>query len=162
MKKTWDGELNSAAQAVDPTVRCNAVPEPAVLGYRMMLGLDADVLFWSVDESLVDEVYDAMDRAFETNDPGILDRDTTRLHRLREGVERFFVTDASALDAWALARASLPVMWDFSHGDVHKRPEFNHVPGGANVLYMDGHVDFHKFPSEFPLIGAWVYRPLAM
>ena len=21
---------------------------------------------------------------------------------------------------------------------------FNHVPGGANVLYMDGHVEFHK------------------
>ena len=22
---------------------------------------------------------------------------------------------------------------------------FNHVPGGANVLYMDGHVEFQKY-----------------
>ena len=34
--------------------------------------------------------------------------------------------------------------------------EFNHVPGGGNVLYMDGHVEFLKFPSEFPLTRAFV------
>jgi prepilin-type processing-associated H-X9-DG protein len=28
---------------------------------------------------------------------------------------------------------------------------FNHIPGGSNVLYMDGHVDFQKYPSnKFP------------
>jgi len=26
--------------------------------------------------------------------------------------------------------------------------DFNHVPGGANVLYMDGHVEFLKYPNE--------------
>ena len=25
-----------------------------------------------------------------------------------------------------------------------------HIPGGGNVLYMDGHVQFQKFPGEFP------------
>ena len=28
---------------------------------------------------------------------------------------------------------------------------FNHVPGGANVLYMDGHVEFVKYPGRPPL-----------
>ena len=24
---------------------------------------------------------------------------------------------------------------------------FNHIPGGSNVLFMDGHVEFVKYPS---------------
>jgi prepilin-type processing-associated H-X9-DG protein len=27
----------------------------------------------------------------------------------------------------------------------------NHVPGGCNVLYMDGHVEFVKYPSKTPV-----------
>ena len=30
---------------------------------------------------------------------------------------------------------------------------FNHVPGGCNVLYLDGHVKFEKYPSEPPVIS---------
>ncbi len=26
--------------------------------------------------------------------------------------------------------------------------DFCHVPGGGNVLYMDGHVDFMRYPSK--------------
>ena len=29
---------------------------------------------------------------------------------------------------------------------------FNHLPGGANVLYMDGHVEFLKYPSNFHIV----------
>ena len=32
---------------------------------------------------------------------------------------------------------------------------FNHLPGGANVLYMDGHVEFLKYQGsngKFPVI----------
>jgi prepilin-type processing-associated H-X9-DG protein len=28
---------------------------------------------------------------------------------------------------------------------------FNHVPGGSNVLYMDGHVEFVKYPGPPPI-----------
>jgi len=28
---------------------------------------------------------------------------------------------------------------------------FNHVPGGSNILYMDGHVEFIKYPGEYPV-----------
>ena len=49
--------------------------------------------------------------------------------------------------------AGLPVMWDNVKNPVAKdeTPEFNHVPGGANVLYMDGHVEFQRYPTgKFP------------
>jgi len=28
---------------------------------------------------------------------------------------------------------------------------FNHVPGGSNVLYMDGHVEFVKSGVKYPV-----------
>ena len=71
------------------------------------------------------------------------------IYRLREGIERFFITDINNPAASALAQSEVPVMWD----EVSDNPEgFNHVPGGCNVLYMDGHVEFIKYPStEFPV-----------
>ena len=29
---------------------------------------------------------------------------------------------------------------------------FNHIPGGSNVLYMDGHAEFVKYPGPFPIM----------
>jgi len=31
---------------------------------------------------------------------------------------------------------------------------FNHIPGGSNVLYMDGHVEFVKLGTEYPVPGS--------
>jgi prepilin-type processing-associated H-X9-DG protein len=31
----------------------------------------------------------------------------------------------------------------------------NHIPGGCNVLYMDGHVEFVRYPGETPVSVAW-------
>ena len=31
---------------------------------------------------------------------------------------------------------------------------FNHVPGGANVLYLDGHVKFLRYPGAPPVNAA--------
>jgi prepilin-type processing-associated H-X9-DG protein len=28
---------------------------------------------------------------------------------------------------------------------------FNHIPGGGNALYMDGHVEYIRYPSKFPI-----------
>ncbi|MFP4173512.1 MAG: H-X9-DG-CTERM domain-containing protein, partial [Candidatus Hydrogenedentota bacterium] len=28
---------------------------------------------------------------------------------------------------------------------------FNHVPGGANVQFMDGHVEFIRYNADFPV-----------
>ena len=30
---------------------------------------------------------------------------------------------------------------------------FNHVPGGANVLFLDGHVEFVRYPGKFPVVN---------
>ena len=67
------------------------------------------------------------------------------IFRLREGIERFFVTDINNPAGSATAQSELPVMWDAVSILVK---DFNHVPGGSNVLYMDGHVEFIKYPSE--------------
>jgi prepilin-type processing-associated H-X9-DG protein len=71
------------------------------------------------------------------------------LYRLREGIERFLITDINNAGATARAQSDVPVMWDH----VTTNPaDFSHIPGGGNVLYMDGHVDFMKYPhEEFPM-----------
>jgi len=38
---------------------------------------------------------------------------------------------------------------------IENAAEFNHVPGGANVLYLDGHCEFLKYPGEFPVTREW-------
>ena len=78
----------------------------------------------------------------------------TRLtaYRFREGVERFFITDINNPAASTHAQSTLAVMWDSVMTDPSG---FNHVPGGANVLYMDGHVEFLHYPSQFPVTKDW-------
>jgi prepilin-type N-terminal cleavage/methylation domain-containing protein/prepilin-type processing-associated H-X9-DG protein len=85
---------------------------------------------------------------------GALGGDTFRLLRLREGIERFFVTDVNNPASTAIAQSTLSVMYDFVSQEID---EFNHVPGGANVLFMDGHTEFIKYPGKSPvtpLMGA--------
>ena len=74
---------------------------------------------------------------------------STTVHRLKEGIERFFITDINNPAGSAQAQSTIPVMFEGVSQDLSR---FNHVPGGANVLYMDGHVTFVKYPSEsFPI-----------
>jgi len=79
------------------------------------------------------------------------------IFRLREGVERFLITDINNPGASALAASSVPVAWDHIEaakplaGDADRIFRFNHVPGGSNVLYLDGHVRFQKYPGDHPV-----------
>ncbi len=71
--------------------------------------------------------------------------------RLREGVERFFITDINNPAGSAVGQSELPVMWD---AIAMGAAMFNHVPGGANVLYLDGHVEYQGWnggEGRFPL-----------
>ncbi len=74
---------------------------------------------------------------------------STTLHWFREGIERFFITDINNPAASNMAQSELPAMWDSSRteDDGTVSAEFNHVPGGANVLFMDGHVEFFRYPQ---------------
>lgn len=81
----------------------------------------------------------------------------TALH-LREGVERFMITDINNPGASAKAQSAVPVMLDRAASNNNGRissASFTHVPGGANILYMDGHARFVRYPAtqanEFPL-----------
>ncbi|HPX85993.1 MAG TPA: DUF1559 domain-containing protein [Candidatus Hydrogenedentes bacterium] len=71
------------------------------------------------------------------------------IYRLRQGIERFLITDINNPAASAQAASTVPVMWDHISTNTI---DFAHVPGGANVLYMDGHVLFHTYPgTRFPM-----------
>lgn len=73
-------------------------------------------------------------------------------YRLREGIERFRITDINNPAASAVAQSEVPVQWDF----LSTTPSgFNHVPGGSNVLFLDGHVEFIKYPGKFPVTSAF-------
>ncbi len=66
----------------------------------------------------------------------------TTIYRLREGIERFLITDINNPAANAKAQSNLFVMFDTISTSARF---FNHVPGGSNVLYMDGHVEFQRY-----------------
>ena len=101
--------------------------------------------------------------------PAMDDDGVTHLPRsynqIREGIERFFITDINNPAAGALAQSTLPIMMDswaqqsgwwaaFSGFQDQGVAKFNHVPGGSNVLYMDGHVEFVRFGSKFPVANS--------
>ena len=45
-------------------------------------------------------------------------------------------------------QSQIIVLFDDAYSDG-SRAEFNHIPGGGNVLFMDGHVEFVRYP-DFP------------
>jgi len=69
------------------------------------------------------------------------------LFRLKEGIERFTITDINNPGASATAQSSIPVMSDIIAGQNNVN-YFSHIPGGVNMLYMDGHVTFEKYPGK--------------
>jgi len=83
----------------------------------------------------------------------------TSYQRIREGIERFFITDINNPAASAQAQSTIPVMWDAwgTNNTVWETTgavaRFNHLPGGSNVLWMDGHVEFVKFQAKSPILN---------
>ena len=86
--------------------------------------------------------------------------------KLREGVERFFITDINNPASGSVGQSTLPVLFDAwsntagswstaGWGNANDKPiiQFNHFPVGSNVLYMDGHVEWVKYQSKVPLLN---------
>jgi len=74
-----------------------------------------------------------------------------KYYKLREGIERFFITDINNPAANSAAQSDLAVMYDAfgarsedEESSAGNTAAYNHVPGGSNVLFMDGHVRFQK------------------
>ncbi len=87
---------------------------------------------------------------------------TSKLYRMREGIERFLITDINNPGAASQAQSEIAVVWDVVSAMNYRH--FNHIPGGANVLFMDGHVEFLKYNgpdgNRFPSnqVGADVHE----
>ena len=81
------------------------------------------------------------------------------LYRMKDGIERFLITDINNPAGSAEAQSSTWMMIDMIGGKGTSAlgsttSLFNHIPGGSNVLYMDGHVEFKKYQesgSEWPI-----------
>jgi prepilin-type N-terminal cleavage/methylation domain-containing protein/prepilin-type processing-associated H-X9-DG protein len=69
------------------------------------------------------------------------------VYRFREGIERFLITDINDPGASAKAQSNIFVMFDLL-GQGQGVKYFNHVPGGCNVLYLDGHVEFIRYQES--------------
>jgi prepilin-type N-terminal cleavage/methylation domain-containing protein/prepilin-type processing-associated H-X9-DG protein len=147
----WGGPEGVMANAVDQDL--NVGSSDAVDAYT------GDWYEWYV--SVWEVVYDASDIPPEPM--GNAGGDT--IHRLREGIERFMITDINNPAGSAMAQSELAVMHDLIMkegilwGDDGNLI-FNHVPGGCNVLYMDGHTEFAKYPQSTPpinplTVGTW-------
>ena len=112
-----------------------------VVEYRRVGGGDP---FGSDLESLAEGTY-AVDDDGSTDLP-------QQYYGLREGIERFRITDINNPAGSAEAQTTIPIMFDawatgqgfysFAGDGLNNAINMNHVPGGSNVLYMDGHVEF--------------------
>ena len=76
------------------------------------------------------------------------------------------ITDINNPAGSAMAQSTIPVFCDpvgsfEKSGSVAQVQRFNHVPGGSNVLYMDGHVEFIKYEAKFPVNRYAAYKGLA-
>lgn len=86
--------------------------------------------------------------------------------RMREGIERFLITDINNPAASAKSQSQIPVMMDSISSQNIAVPwvpldanvAFNHIPSGCNVLYMDGHMEFRKLKDrKFPVTAYMAY-----
>ncbi|MFA6242856.1 MAG: hypothetical protein WC655_18095 [Candidatus Hydrogenedentales bacterium] len=68
------------------------------------------------------------------------------VYRLREGIERFFLSDINNPAATAAAQASIPVLVE-----TRGPRKSSDMPAGYNVLYMDGHVSLIRQNEAFPI-----------
>ena len=92
-------------------------------------------------------VRDIADRDVSLSSAGVGNGGGDTIYRLREGIERFLITDINNPAASARAQSEVWVMLDHVSEDASS---FNHIPGGSNVLYMDGHVGFVRYIAEAP------------
>jgi prepilin-type processing-associated H-X9-DG protein len=72
--------------------------------------------------------------------------ESERIFRLRNGIERFLITDIHDARAATGLQSTIPL--------IIERPGFHE--GGANVLFLDGHVEFMPYPGTFPMTKPFI------
>ncbi len=118
------------------------------IGWILTYLPDIIPVFDALYSSLEDITLDFGDRDLSKTSDGNDDLPLT-VYRLREGIERFLITDINNPASSARAQSEIPVTGDWVSTDLGQ--EFNHAPGGCNFLYMDGHVEFIRYPGQWPV-----------
>ncbi|HNR32037.1 MAG TPA: DUF1559 domain-containing protein [Candidatus Hydrogenedentes bacterium] len=125
------------------------VPVPiglaAISQPNTLLGAFVSLIGLPFTSGQYDEVAKQNDSDLSIQHPGnavIAPGETITAYRLREGIERFLITDINNPAATAQAQSTLAIIWDVV---AQEAALFSHIPGGANVLYLDGHVDFVRY-----------------
>lgn len=118
------------------------------IGHNISTAFVSAVLDKLIDAGNGDlDVYDE-DLAYIHEDYG-----ETTIYRLREGIERFLITDINNAASGAIAQSQIGYYCDVAAPNVER---FNHVPGGGNLLFMDGHTEFRTYPGPWPYSRAWM------
>lgn len=151
------GHVVDKVDDTDPLVPLSAYPVLAPFTQPDELALEVPQQFLEGSVALRIEMNSALNtaRLFSVLDgpinvltPGMGTGGMDKILRLQEGVERFLITDINNPAASAQAQSEVWVMYD-SLASVPT--DYNHIPGGSNVLYMDGHVAFLRYPGKAPV-----------
>ncbi len=124
---------------------------------QVVLGLQAAMSNGDLISGVLAEDHSRIQKGIDTDVSGLSPNGNgggDTIYRLREGIERFLITDINNPAASAMAQSTLFIMFDHVTSDPSA---FNHVPGGANVLYMDGHVDWIRYQETGgtqPVVGS--------
>ncbi len=133
--------------------RCNATdPQTSLLGFEMPVQLyeafNALIASGALELGTWNASNDYPTLAGDLEVPsGAGNAGGSTLFHLREGIERFLITDINNPAAGAMAQSELAVQWDIISAEPGGFAWYNHVPGGCNVLFMDGHVQFARYPD---------------
>ncbi len=157
----WATTENGHYSAAEDVWRSYKIAKYGRVGNWGHIDLDLDMKTWNTNEVYGEpekrirfvQMMDASELPIVTGPGG-----GSMMYRNKEGIERFFVTDINNPAGSAAAQSSVLLMFDgimatqIVNGNAGRNvvSRFNHVPGGCNVLYADGHVTFNKFPGKFP------------
>ena len=143
-----------STQVAPPDRDCLYMMSYMYLPYAVYTDLQAFALFSMLDDMMFGlfyypvEMYSFMDQdiALPPEFWGWGTGGGNTILRLRHGVERFFITDINRPERTVVSATQLPVIFD----RVGTRADqFNHIPAGGNILYMDGHTEFVKYPDRW-------------
>jgi len=143
LDKVGDPDPSDTVEHDAPTLVTRFGADPQGVGPRQWL----QAMEGLVSEALACSCTDPRD-ADLTVDEGLGSGGGTTVYRLREGIERFLISDVNNAVADSVAQSEIWVMFDAVSTNV---ADFNHAAGGCNVLFMDGHVEFMRYPDDQPV-----------
>lgn len=137
--------MNAVGYPPPPPVPANGPIQAVAIVERMMTTAAPHVLNPNPTElgRVMDSDIDLSGTSFANQGAG--NGGSDRVYRLREGIERFIITDINNPAASAQAQSTLPIMLDQF---ATATSAFSHVPGGSNVLFMDSHVEFQRYSEQ--------------